>query len=144
MAQENEERRPLFNRSFWMLEDLEQLIPLVPSAAERHYGLALIHMMFGKFNECINDLSVAMSSDPNYLPAGYLLGDLYLKLGRTKKAIYIWEQILKNHPENFSAAISLSLAYYRLGARGKEMARNSILQTIAPDLITIFDRQTFS
>jgi tetratricopeptide (TPR) repeat protein len=123
------------NRHLWMLEDLENLLPLVPQDAERFYGLALIQMMRGRFNEGIRSLEKAVKANPLYAPASYFLGDMYLKLGKCEEAITELEKAVKRNPSDLNALLWLSLAYRRLGSKGKLLVRKSILLTIAPDLV---------
>lgn len=123
------------SRHLWMLEDLERLLPLVPSDAERFYGLALVQMMQGRFDEGITSLEKAVKANPLYAPASYLLGDIYLRVGKCEEAITELEKAVKRNPSDLSALMWLSLAYRRLGEKGKKIVRHSILQSIAPDLV---------
>lgn len=123
------------SRHLWMLEDLENLLPLVPQDAERFYGLALVQMMRGRFDEGIRSLEEAVKANPLYAPASYLLGDMYLRLGKCKEAITELEKAVKRNPSDLNALLWLSLAYRRLGSKGKLLVRKSILLTIAPDLV---------
>jgi tetratricopeptide (TPR) repeat protein len=123
------------NRHLWMLEDLENLLPLVLQDAERFYGLALIQMMRGRFDDGVQSLVKAVKANPLYAPASYLLGDTYLRLGKCEEAITELERAVKRNPGDLNALVWLSLAYRRLGSKGKLLLQRSILQTIAPDLV---------
>jgi tetratricopeptide (TPR) repeat protein len=122
-------------RSLWMIQELEHSVNLVPDEAERYYGLALICIMLGKFKEAIKNLSSAIEAAPNNLSALYLLGEMNLKLSRYEQAAAVFERVVSHKPENLAAITELCLAYHCLGERGRELSENSILQTIAPDLI---------
>jgi tetratricopeptide (TPR) repeat protein len=122
-------------RHLWMLEDLERLLPLVPSEAERYYGLALVQMMLGRFDEGIRSLESAVKADPLFAPASYLLGDMYLRTGKCEEATEELEKAVRRNTSDLNAIMWLSLAYRRLGDKGKEMVQHSILQSIAPDLV---------
>lgn len=124
------------DRHLWMLKDLERLLPLVPSEAERFYGLALVQMMLGRFDDGIMSLEKAVEADPLFAPASYLLGDIYLRTGKCEEAIEELEKAVKRNPGDLNALLWLSLAYYRLGEKGKAMVQSSILQSIAPDLVS--------
>ena len=128
-------------RSRWMIEDLKHSVELVPDEAERHYGLALILIMLGRFNEAVDSLGKAIEANPDHVDALYLRGEIYLKLGEHKKAAELLEQVVKRDPDNMTAITWLCLAYYCLGYKGKAMAQQSILQSVAPDLmVTVLNR----
>jgi tetratricopeptide (TPR) repeat protein len=122
-------------RSLWMLEELQHSVQLVPDEAERHYGLALLQVMLGKFTDAIASLDRVLQADPKHIAAMFLEGELQLKLGEHKKAAVLLEQVVSREPENMTAVTWLCLAYHCLGFKGKAMAQQSVLQSIAPDLI---------
>lgn len=128
-------------RSLWMLEEIQNSLKLVPDEAERYYGLALLEIMLGRFNDAIANLDRAIQTSPDHIPALSLLGELHLKLGDHKKAATFLEQVVSHEPENMTAITWLCLAYHCLGYKGKAMAQQSILQSIAPDLmVTVLNR----
>jgi tetratricopeptide (TPR) repeat protein len=122
-------------RSYVMIEELERLLKLVPIEAERYYGQAVAMFVLGRVQEAIMNLNLAIKADPDHLPALQLLSQTLLKLGEYKKAAIILEKVLSHEPDNLTAITSLCLAYHCLDKKGKEMAKDSILQTIAPDLL---------
>jgi tetratricopeptide (TPR) repeat protein len=73
-------------RSLWMLEEIKRSLQLVPDEAERHYSLALLEVMLGRFNDAIASLERAVQVSPDHLPALSLLGELHLKMGDHRKA----------------------------------------------------------
>lgn len=118
-----------------MLEELQHSVQLVPDEAERHYGLALLQVMLGKFTDAIASLDHVLQADPKHIAAMLLEGELQLKLGEHKKAAVLLEQVVSREPENMTAVTWLCLAYHCLGFKGKAMAQQSVLQSVAPDLI---------
>ena len=130
------EARARVRRSQWMLDEIQRSLALVPDAAERYYGQALAQIMLGRIGEAVLNLSSAVEADPDHLPALHLLGELLLKLGQYRKAVKVFEKVLGHEPDNMMAITSLCLAYHCLDKKGKELARDSILQTIAPDILT--------
>jgi len=127
--------RQRVRRSYMLVEELERLLGLVPIEAERYYGQAIAMFVLGRVQEGIMNLNLAVKADPDHLPALQLLSQTLLKLGEYKKAAIILEKVLSHEPDNLTAITSLCLAYHCLDKRGKEMAKDSILQTIAPDLL---------
>jgi tetratricopeptide (TPR) repeat protein len=127
--------RQQFHRSVWMIEDLERSLSLVPDEAERHYGLALIQVMLGKFTLALGNLVMAISANPQHIPALYLQGELYFKMGIYDKAAASLEKVVSYEPDNITAITWLCMAYHCLGHKGKALAKQSLLQNIAPDLV---------
>jgi tetratricopeptide (TPR) repeat protein len=122
-------------RSLWMLEEIQQSLRLVPDEAERNYGLALLQIMLGKFTDAISSLDLAIQANPEHVAAMLLEGELHLKLGEHKKAATLLEQVVSREPENMTAITWLCLAYHCLGYKGKAQMQQSILQSVAPDLV---------
>jgi tetratricopeptide (TPR) repeat protein len=132
---ESDKSKPSFNRSLWMIEEVEHTLRLVPDDAERYYSFALIRIMRGFFKEAVQILEKATEFNPEHEKALSLLGEIYFKLGRYEKAAEALESVVKLDPNNLTAITWLSLAYHCLGNKGKAITTQSILQTIAPDLI---------
>ena len=129
------EARARVRRSQWMLDEIQRSLALVPNVAERYYGQALAQIMLGRVGEAVLNLSSAVEADPDHLPALHLLGEMLLKLGQYRKAVKVFEKVLSHEPDNMTAITSLCLAYHCLDKKGVELARDSILQTIAPDIL---------
>lgn len=130
----NDARRQV-RRSQWMIEELERSIRLVPNDADRHYGQALAFLLLGRIQEANFSLNSAVEADADHLPALTLMGETLLKLGQYQKAVSVLERLLYHEPDNMTAITGLCLAYHCLDKKGKDLSRNSILQTIAPDLL---------
>jgi tetratricopeptide (TPR) repeat protein len=99
----SDEARSSFTRSLWMIEELERSLGLVPDAAERHYSLALIHIMRGRFAEAISSLVDAFDADPEHVQALWLLGEMHFKMGHYEKAIGALEVVVTRQPDNLTA-----------------------------------------
>lgn len=130
----------LFSRSWWMIEHIEQTLKLVPDDAERHYSLALVEVMLGKFDDAIKSLDKALEAKPSHLPSLWLLGELHFKYANYEASVELLERVVRSQPDNLTAITWLSLAYHNLGKQGKAISKQSILQTIAPDLIVTLSR----
>lgn len=126
---------PVFRRSLWMIEDIEESLHLVPDVAERNYALALVHVMRGRFSNAIKTLREAVEANPEHANALWLLGEIYLKTGDYERAAESLEQVVIQEPDNLTAITWLSLAYHSLGKRGKALDKQSVLQNLAPDLV---------
>jgi tetratricopeptide (TPR) repeat protein len=124
-----------FTRSLWMIEELEVSVGLIQDESERYYGLALIQIMRGKFQEAVKSLDKAVEAKPEHIRALWLLGEIYMKLGQYEKGAEALEAVVKHEPGNLTAITWLSLAYHSLNKRSQATKAQSILETIAPDLI---------
>jgi tetratricopeptide (TPR) repeat protein len=121
--------------SQWIIEDLERSLKHLPDDSEKHYGLSLIALMRGNFKLAIAHLEKSVSVCPTNADALYLLGNLNFKLGDYESAAKALEEVVKLDPDNLTAIIWLTLAYHSLNKRGKAIHKQSILQTVAPDLM---------
>jgi len=124
-----------FRRSVWMLKEIQDSLQLIPDEGERYYSLALMDVMLGRFTEAIGSLDRAIQANPEHVLAMALAGELHLKLGDHKKAATLLEQVVSREPDNMTAITWLCLAYHCLGYKGKAQMQQSILQSVAPDLI---------
>jgi len=124
-----------FTLSLWMTEELEVSLGLIQDDSERHYSLALIQIMRGKFQEAVKSLDKAVEAKPEHVRALWLLGEIHIKLGQYEKGAEALEAVVRHEPGNLTAITWLSLAYHSLNKRSQATKVQSILETIAPDLI---------
>ncbi len=118
-----------------MLEEIQHSLQLIPDEAERYYSLALLQVILGRFTDAISSLENATRANPDHVNTLSLLGELHLKMGDYKKAATFLEQVVSRESENMTAITWLCLAYHCLGYKGKAQIQQSILQSVAPDLI---------
>ena len=64
------------------------------------------------------ELEQALSLQPSDPKGQDLLGIVYFRLGLYPRAITIYEQLIKHHPEAIEPRINLALAYLKTGQRG--------------------------
>jgi cytochrome c-type biogenesis protein CcmH/NrfG len=130
-----EREGPQFSRSLWMIEQLEVSLESVPDDAERHYGLALIKIMRGKFHDAVKSLEKAVEAKPEHVSALWLLGEIHIKMGQYEKGAEALEAVVRQEPGNLTAITWLALAYHSLNKRSQATKIQSVLETIAPDLM---------
>ena len=131
----SKKQAPPFNRSLWMIEELEVCLESVPDDAERNYGLALIRIMRGKFQEAVKSLEQAAEAKPEHIRSLWLLGEMRIKMGQYEKGAEALEAVLRQDPGNLTAITWLTLAYHSMNKRHQATQIQSILETIAPDLM---------
>jgi predicted Zn-dependent protease len=119
----------------WMFEHLKLILREVPQKAERNFGLALIHIMEGLFDEAIQNLHLTTEAEPSHREALMLLSDIYFKSGHYEESRATFERLLRLDPSDYSVAVWLCFVYMQLGKRGKELIQDSILNDLAPDLV---------
>jgi lipopolysaccharide biosynthesis regulator YciM len=118
-----------------MIEELEVTLESVPDDAERQYGMALIKIMRGKFQEAIKNLEKAVEANPAHIRALWILGEIHIKLGQYEKGAEALESVVRQQPENLTAITWLALAYHSLNKRSQATKVQSVLETLAPDLM---------
>jgi tetratricopeptide (TPR) repeat protein len=122
-------------KSPWIIQALKHPLELVPDEAERHFGLALLQMLLGNFNEAINSLDSALNADPHHMAALTLLGEMRFKFGDYAQAVTILEQIVSREPNNLTAIAWLCMSYHSLGFKDRAMNKQNLLQNIIPHLV---------
>ncbi len=130
-----EREGPQFSRSLWMIEELEVSLESIPDDAERYYGIALIKIMRGKFHEAVRSLEKAVEAKPEHIGALWLLGEIHIKMGQYEKGAEALEAVVRQEPGNLTAITWLTLAYHSLNKRSQATKIQSILETLAPDLL---------
>ncbi|HEY4936755.1 MAG TPA: hypothetical protein VII44_09250 [Puia sp.] len=76
------------------------------------------------------------------IPARELLGDMLLQMGYTAKALEVYQEDLKNHPNRFNGLYGAGLAAEKLGERGKarfyyqQLSDQCIISPGRPELAT--------
>jgi lipopolysaccharide biosynthesis regulator YciM len=118
-----------------MIEELEVSLESVPDDAERYYGIALIKIMRGKFHEAVKSLEKAVEAKPEHIRSLWLLGEIHIKMGQYEKGAEALEAVVRHDPSNLTAITWLTLAYHSLNKRSQATKIQSILETIAPDLM---------
>ncbi len=68
-----------------------------------------------KFQEAIEVLKEATNTDPEFVEAHLLLGEIYTLLGKMGEKIEEWMKVLSIDPDNFEAHLNLGIAYSQKG-----------------------------
>ncbi|HVR25625.1 MAG TPA: tetratricopeptide repeat protein [Candidatus Polarisedimenticolia bacterium] len=103
------------NSSYVMAcRDFKRLLETDNSAAGwSNYGVAC-HMA-GNIQEAVAALEKALEMDPRMVPANLILGIDYVRLGKSREAISLFEAVLDQQADNRDALIDLATAHFALG-----------------------------
>jgi tetratricopeptide (TPR) repeat protein len=93
------------------LKAFQRVDDLYKNVKEVKYCLALALMLNNEKQKATDDLGAALSLDRDYAPAVLLLAQVEFRSGRLADAISLLSQLIKNHPENAKAQLSLAEAY---------------------------------
>ncbi len=118
-------------------DELERVLRLLPDAAERHYGLALVRAFVLEDHEgAVEQLRLAVEADPSHSLALCRLGDYYLKLGRHEEAVGAYRRAINVGGRGGLAAVDgLYMTLYVMGEKGRELiGGDSVLQAVDPEL----------
>lgn len=118
-------------------DELERVLRLVPDAAERHYGLALVRaFVLENHEEAVEQLRLAVEADPAHSQALCRLGDYYLKLGRHEEAVGAYRRAINVGGRGGLAAVDgVYMTLCVMGEKGRELVEgSSILQAVDPEL----------
>ncbi|HEY8223703.1 MAG TPA: tetratricopeptide repeat protein [Pyrinomonadaceae bacterium] len=83
--------------------------------AKEHLQAGREHLLAGRFNEAITELSTATSLDPKLTEAHNLLGVAYNQKGFAERAKESFERAVKNDPEDAETLNNLGFALYQNG-----------------------------
>lgn len=118
-------------------DELERVLRLVPDAAERHYGLALVRaFVLEDVEGAVEQLRLAAEADPAHSLALCRLGDYYLRLGRHEEAVGAYKRAIKVGGRGGLAAVDgLYITLGLMGEKGRELVGgDSVLQAADPEL----------
>lgn len=87
----------------------------VAGSAKEHLEAGRQHLIAGRFNEAIAELSTAASLDPKLSEAHNLLGVAYNQKGFGDRAKESFERAVKNDPEDVETLNNLGFALYQNG-----------------------------
>lgn len=112
-------------------DELERVLRLVPDAAERHYGLALVRLILGRYDEAVEQLQLAVTADPAHCRALCRLGDSQLMAARLDDAVEAYQQAVQVKGDSVLAALSgLYISLCLMREKGRELMQGShLLQT---------------
>ena len=87
----------------------------ISGSAQEHLEAGKQHLLAGRFNEAISELSTAASLDPKLTEAHNLLGVAYNQKGFSDRAKESFERAVKNNPEDAETLNNLGFALYQNG-----------------------------
>ncbi|MBW1798542.1 MAG: tetratricopeptide repeat protein, partial [Deltaproteobacteria bacterium] len=87
------------------------LMPAGQALSEENIESAVKFFNAGEYNEAIDILEEITEKEPSNAKAWFLLGDSYLKLGKTKKAIESYKNTIRIDAENEGAFLGLGHCY---------------------------------
>ena len=87
----------------------------ISGSASEHLEAGKQHLLAGRFNEAISELSTAASLDPKLTEAHNLLGVAYNQKGFADQAKESFERAVKNDPEDAETLNNLGFALYQNG-----------------------------
>ncbi len=91
------------------LASFERAASAAPGHLESHYNLGLLHLQQGETSEAIPRLERAAAIDPNHEQVHVTLGRAYLAAGRGQDAFRSFLLVRRLYPENWTAALGLSV-----------------------------------
>jgi TolB-like protein/Flp pilus assembly protein TadD len=118
----------LFNARHYdeAIAQLRKTLEMDPGFYYAHWNLGQVLEMKGLTNEAMAEYEKAMSLDPDPLPQA-LIGRLYAKMGRTKEALAVLDQLRQASGERYVSPYNFAIVYAGLGQ--KEEAIRFLKQT---------------
>lgn len=99
--------------------EFQKVLAADPRYVRAYYNIALVYHFKGLPDEEFNAYLKALEIDPGHLPTRLNLAHLNIERGEIAKAKEIYEEVLRNHPNQPRALYNLALLYDQDG-KGKD------------------------
>ena len=118
----------LFNR------DLEEN----PDAPLPHFGLGMVYMEEGRYDEAIRELEKSLQEKPNFIPIMRTLGEAYQMNDQAQKALTVLKRVLELNHRDVAALYLLGITYESLGKNSKAIRLFEKLSYLKPVRIDVY------
>jgi tetratricopeptide (TPR) repeat protein len=113
------------------LELFQRLLQKHPQDSFLHYAIGAVYFLQAKYSEAEAALKQSLAAQPNQVPAKYYLALTYAAIGEDDRAIPIFQDLIKTHPEHAPSFVKLGVIQVRQHAY--EEAQRNLEQAIALD-----------
>ena len=90
-----------------------------PDAPLPHFGLGIVYMGEGRYDEAVRELEKALQGHPDFIPILRTLGEAYQINGQDQKALKVLKRALELHHLDVASLYLLGITYENLGNTNK-------------------------
>ncbi len=140
---EYSEAHNYLGRVYSLQEDFDKAITSYQNALKNviyetpekpYWNLGLIFVRQKKYEDAERELKNALRVNPNIVPVHNLLGQVYAKMGNTKKSIISYKRVLQISPKDLNALYNLACIYQQEGEKHLADKAFEDVVTLSPKL----------
>ncbi len=140
---EYSEAHNYLGRVYSLQEDFDKAIASYQNALKNliyetpekpYWNLGLIFVRQKKYEDAERELKNALRVNPNIVPVHNLLGQVYAKMGNTKKSITSYKRVLQISPKDLNAHYNLACIYQQEGETNLADKAFEEVVTLSPQL----------
>ena len=109
----------------------------IPYDFEAHESLADIYLDEGEYKAAISELEIAYKLNPNKKELLYEIGNVFLKMGKHRKAKQYYSKVLQEKPDDYNSMARLGDLSSRMGDLEEALTHYEHALTISPRNTTI-------
>ena len=118
-------------------KEYKAAIRINPTSSTDIYSLGQVYLATGRMADAEKTFKQVISTDPAHHSGYYSLGQTYSKEGKTKEAIQQFQKVLTINRKFYDAYVDLGSAYADLGQMDKAQEQVKILNSKAPNLVSL-------
>ena len=103
-----------------------------------HFGLGIVYMEEGRYDEAIRELEKALQGKPDFIPILRTLGEAYQMNGQDQKALKVLNRALELHHRDVATLYLLGITYENLGKTDKALPIFRRLSYLKPVRIDVY------
>jgi len=109
-----------------------------PDAPLPHFGLGMIYMKEGRYDEAIRELEKSLQGKPDFIPIMRTLGEAYQMNDQDKKAVTVLKKVLELNHLDVAALYLLGITYESSGKNRKALRLFEKLSYLKPVRIDVY------
>ena len=109
-----------------------------PDAPLPHFGLGIVYMEEGRYDEAVRELEKALQGHPDFIPILRTLGEAYQMNGQDRKALKVLNRALELHHRDVATLYLLGITYENLGKTNKALRIFRRLSYLKPVRIDVY------
>ena len=109
-----------------------------PDAPLPHFGLGMVYMEEGRYDEAIRELEKSLHGKPDFIPILRALGEAYQMNTQGEKALTVLKKVLELNHRDVAALYLLGITYESLGKDNKALRLFERLSYLKPVRIDVY------
>ena len=116
----------------------ERELKVNPDNPLPHFGLGIVYMEEGRYDEAVRELENALQGKPDFIPILRTLGEAYQMNGQDQKALKVLNRALELHHRDVATLYLLGITYENLGKTNKALPIFRRLSYLRPVRVDVY------